>query len=137
MGEHLYLIPTPAVREVWGLAAPYLDKAEKRGRAMNTVAEWRQDCVNGKKQLWFVWAEHQDRCDGAVVTYLTQSPRGKTCVIDAFGAAPQSDWPPLLATLEAWAKTQECTSVRIYGRIGWMEKLKDYAIKGVILDKDI
>lgn len=130
----LYLIPQPAVREVWGLAAPFLDKAEKRGGAMQTVAEWREECAAGRKQLWFVW---DDRCAGAVVTYLSQTPRGKTCVIDAFGAEVGSDWMPLLATLEAWAATQECKTVRVYGRVGWTEKLKGYALKGVILDKDI
>lgn len=133
----LYLIPTPAVREVWGLAAPFLDRAEKRGGAMQTVAEWREECAAGKKQLWFVWEETADRCDGAVVTYLCQTPQGKTCVIDAFGADRGSEWFPLLATLEEWAKTQACARVRVYGRVGWTEKLKGYALKGVILDKDL
>jgi hypothetical protein len=142
--SHLYLIPQPAVREVWALAAPFLDKAEKRGGAMQTVAEWREECAAGKKQLWFVWEDEtlsetgcEGRCDGAVVTKLIDTPTGKTCVIDAFGAGKGAEWFPLLATLEEWAKTQECNRVRVYGRIGWTEKLKDYALKGVILDKEL
>jgi hypothetical protein len=135
--SQLYLIPTQAVREVWGLAAPFLDKAEKRGGAMQTVAEWREECATGRKQLWFVWEDDADRCDGAVVTKLIDTPTGKTCVIDAFGADRGATWFPLLATLEEWAKTQDCTRCRVYGRIGWTDKLKDYALKGVILDKEL
>jgi hypothetical protein len=132
----LYLIPQPAVREVWGLAAPYLDKAEKRGGAMQTVAEWREDCAAGRKQLWFVWAD--ERCDGAGVTYLTETPEGKTCVIDGFAARDgYKAWKASMPTLEAWAFTQGCQRVRVYGRVGWMKALKDYALKGVILDKEL
>lgn len=135
MGEHLYLIPTPAVREVWGLAAPYLDKAEKRGGALQTVAEWREECAAGRKQLWVVW---DDNCEGAGVTYLADTPRGLTCVIDGFAARDGAKaWETSLPVLEAWAKTQGCRRVRVYGRVGWMENLKGYALKGVILDKDL
>jgi hypothetical protein len=132
----LVLIPQPAVREVWALAAPYLDRAEKAG-ALQSVAEWREECAAGAKQLWFVWSD-DDFCEGAGVTYLTEAPDGKTCIIDGFAAKDgHKAWKASMPTLEAWAFTQGCKRVRIYGRVGWMKALKDYAVKGVILDKEL
>lgn len=131
----LVLMPAGHVAEVWPLAQPFLSRAEQRGAAMQRHEEWLGECINGEKQLWLVWGD--DKAQGAVVTYLCQPPRGKTCVIDAFGALTGSDWHPLLSVIEAWAKTQKCNRVRVYGRVGWTEKLKDYALKGVILDKEL
>jgi hypothetical protein len=130
----LVLIPRGHVPQVWGLAAPYLDKAVKAG-ALQSLEEWRGECINGGKQLWFVWAN--ETCHGAGVTSLCETPQGRTCIIDGFGAKTGSQWLATLPVLEQWAKSQGCVCVRLYGRVGWAEKLKDYALKGVILDKDL
>ena len=132
----LVLIPQAAVLDAWGLAAPYLDRAVKAG-ALQSLEDWRSDCVTGAKQLWLLWSE-QASCDGAGLTSLTGTPQGKTCIIDAYGGRRgASDFNALLPTLEAWAKAQGCQRVRVYGRIGWMEKLNGYALKGVILDRGL
>jgi hypothetical protein len=132
----LVLIPKAAVAQVWGLAAPYLDKAVKAG-AMQRTDEWLGEAINGHKQLWLVWSD-DDKCLGAGVTSLCETPQGKTCVIDGFGAKDGGKlWRDALPVLEAWALSQQCEHVRVYGRIGWMNQLKGYAVKGVILDRTL
>jgi hypothetical protein len=133
----LVLIPQPHVAQTWPLARPYLAQAAMRGRSMQDAEEWLGECINDAKQLWLLWDEQEAKCRGAVVTYLTRSPSGMTCVINAFGAESGTPWPPLLSVLEDWARTQNCTRIRIYGRVGWTEKLPNYALKGVILDRNL
>lgn len=130
----LVLIPQGSVAQVWGLAAPFLDKASRAG-AMQSVDQWRADCISGARQLWLIWTG--ETCNGAGITFLSDTPRGRTCVIDGFGARTGSQWHATLPVVEAWAKSQDCVRVRVYGRVGWTEKLKDYALKGVILDRSL
>jgi hypothetical protein len=138
----LVLIPRAHVAQTWPLAVPYLTKAERAG-AMQGVEDWLGDCLHDRAQLWMVWAEvlsetgTQGRCDGAGLTQLVETPQGRTCIIARFGAKTGSDWLATLPVLEAWAKSQGCVCVRLYGRVGWAEKLKDYALKGVILDRKL
>jgi hypothetical protein len=127
----LVLIPKAAVGQVWPLASPYLDKAVKAG-SLQRLEEWLGDCIGGGKQLWVVWAD--EKCHGAGVTSLTETPDGKTCVIDGFAG---KEWAASLPVLEEWATAQGCSRVRVYGRIGWMKQLKDYAVTGVILDRKL
>jgi hypothetical protein len=133
--DMLILIPKTAVPQVWGLASPYLDRAVKAGSTQSTD-EWLMDCINAQKQLWLVWSQG-DTCEGAGVTGLIETPQGKTCIIYGFGAKTGSDWMSTLPVLEDWAKSEDCARVRVYGRVGWTEKLKDYALKGVILDRTL
>lgn len=129
----LVLMPQEHVAEVWPMAAPWLKKAEAQ-HSVWSVEEWLGQCVNGKAQLWFLWADN-DECEGAGITSIVDTPHGRVCVIDAFSAKRGND--DLLLTVEAWARTQNCMSVRVFGRIGWMKRLSSYKPIGVILDREL
>lgn len=128
----LYLIPRGHVAQTWPLVAPYLDQASKAG-ALQSVEEWLGDCLHDRVQLWVLWVD--ETCQGAGITSLVETPHGRTCIINGFAAKTGSEWLPTLEVIEAWAKSQGCVKVRVYGRVGWTEKLKGYALKGVILDR--
>lgn len=131
----LVLIPRGHVPQVWPLAVPYLDKAVKAG-SLQRLEEWLGECISGAKQLWFVWAD--EKCLGAGVTSLIDTPEGKTCLIDGFAATDGAKlWEASLPVVEQWATAQGCQRVRVYGRVGWMKHLKGYAVKGVILDRNL
>jgi hypothetical protein len=130
----LVLIPRGHVAQTWPLAAPFLDKAANAG-VMQGTEDWLGDCLHDRAQLWVVWDD--DKCDGAGLTQLVETPQGRLCIIARFGATTGSQWLATLPVLEQWAKSQGCVCVRLYGRVGWAEKLKDYALKGVILDRKL
>jgi hypothetical protein len=46
-------------------------------------------------------------------------------------------WLPLLAKIEAYARDENCRCVRIFGRVGWSRVLQGYAVKNVVLDKEL
>lgn len=103
---------------------------------MFSLSEWQADAEAGRAQIWLVWSD-KDTCQGAGLTHLMNTPMGKVCVITAFGADRGVDWGAHLVTVEQWAASQECSKVRVYGRVGWVEKLKGYALKGAILDRNL
>jgi hypothetical protein len=44
---------------------------------------------------------------------------------------------PLLAGLERYAKSENCQTMRIFGRRGWERLLPDYAPARVLLQKEL
>jgi hypothetical protein len=134
----LVLIPRGHVAHAWPLAVPFLDKAVKAG-SLQRLEEWLGECINGAKQLWLVWLPSETgECQGAGVTSLIDTPEGKTCVIDGFAAKDGGKlWQASLPVVEQWATSQGCQRIRVYGRIGWMKHLQGYAVKGVILDRNL
>ena len=131
----LILIPERLVAETWSVAVPFLERAAAASGMLN-VDDWRAACVTADKQLWLAWSEDELRCYGAGVSYLTQTPGGKVCVIDGFSAVDGHRlWKRSLPVLEAWAISQGCTRVRVYGRVGWGRHLPQYACKGVVLER--
>ena len=127
----LAMVTPDVVPKLWPIVEPFLKAAEAEN-SLQAVNEWLGDCINGNAQLWVVVSD-VDTVEGAGVTSLVESPHGKLCVINAFGAKRGND--TLLETVETWAKSEGCQRVRIYGRIGWMQRLKNYKPIGVILDR--
>jgi hypothetical protein len=129
----LAMVPEHMISAIWPVALPFLKAAEEEG-SLQAVNDWLGDCINGKAQLWVVVSD-VDTVEGAGVTRLVGAPGGKLCIIEAFGAKRGND--ELLGTVERWAKDEGCNMMRVYGRLGWMRRLKDYRPTGVILDRTL
>jgi hypothetical protein len=127
----LAMVTRDMVPKLWPIVEPFLKAAEAEN-SLQTVNEWLADCTNGNAQLW-VAVSDVDTVEGAGITRLTNCPSGKICLIEAFGAKLGND--ALLETVETWAKSEGCKSVRIYGRLGWMHRLKSYRPIGAILER--
>ena len=128
----LVLIPTEHVATVWKLGAQFIESACRD--AEKSAPEIKALCETGGAQLWFAWSDH---CEAAAVTELSQLPQGLKCIIFALGGDDSSRWLGYLDELEAWATTQNCNGMRIYGRKGWARKLRDYRVTRLILDKEL
>jgi hypothetical protein len=85
--------------------------------------------------LWFAW--NGNAIEAAATTVLINSDIGKVCIITACGGSGMKRWLPLLDGIEAYARDEGCTRVRIYGRKGWLRVLDGYREKHVIMDKEI
>ena len=127
----LAMVGQDTVPKLWPIVEPFLKAAEAEN-SLQAVNEWLGDCINGSAQLWVVVSD-VDTVEGAGITRLSECPSGKICLIEAFGAKRGND--TLLDTVEAWAKAEGCKTVRVYGRIGWMHRLKTYRPIGVILER--
>lgn len=92
--------------------APHLEAALAVGGGTHTLAHIEAGLATGEFQLW-------PAKDSVVVTQLTVAPTGrKTChYFLAGGHLPELE--PLAPIIEAWAKSQGCTTLTCIGRHGW------------------
>ena len=73
--------------------------------------------------------------EAAAATILINSDVGKVCIITVCGGRDMTRWLPLIAGIEAYAKREGCSRVRIFGRKGWLRVLDGYRAKHVVADK--
>ena len=105
-------------------------------RADTTPAEVGAALAAGQMQLWSIYRRGRGE-DGAVVTQLNSTVRGRECLISLLGGQGLRNWLHLLAEIEAWARSEGCIAMCVMGRRGWKRVLTDFRETGVILTKDI
>lgn len=115
----------------WSDIAPHLYRLQRRG--FIDTDEVREDLKAARKQLWGY--EDGGRIIGIAITRIT---KGRVC--ELYGAVGTQTQPGQIqavhAEIEQWAKSINCTKLRLQGRHGWQRALKGYAQVGVILEKE-
>jgi hypothetical protein len=126
----VFCLGSDQIDECWDEIAPHLYRLERLGQV--SVDETRDDLKTQRKQLW----GYQD---GAILGIcVTRITKDGTCEI--YGAAGTAGKERILevhAAIERWAKSINCTKLRLQGRKGWFRLLKGYEQTGVILEKEI
>ena len=99
---------------VWDMVVPHIFS----GLAHDPENQYSSDdiyagLISSKMQLW-TWGE-----DAALVTTI-QSDTDKTwCLLLVCGGKDMRDWLPYRPYVEAFARLNGATELRIYGRPGW------------------
>ncbi|HJP69396.1 MAG TPA: hypothetical protein VJ846_10880 [Sphingomicrobium sp.] len=121
------------VGNYWPLARDFIKQATARGGGNFEKDE--AEILSGKQLLWVAGSDQG--IEAVATTQLILEGDDKICVIAACGGHDRDRWLPLIEGLEAFAKAENCISVRIIGRPGWARVLQGYAVKSVVLDKDL
>jgi hypothetical protein len=82
--------------------------------------------------LWLA-GDDEAQVHGAGITEIDRD----VCVIVAWGSDDQERCAPLLATIEQFARDEDCAAVRIYGRAGWQRRLTGYRLKAIIMERPL
>jgi hypothetical protein len=63
----------------------------------------------------------------------------RVCVITSFSAENLDDVEQYLPILERYAKMENCKLIRLYGRHGWLRRLRDHGYEQpwIALDKEV
>ena len=134
--EHLscICIDPRFVSRVWPLVSHLVSAAMEKGR-ISEIADVERAVLAGDALLWVVtdtraiWA--------AAVTQIAYLAGQKLCTIVACGGRERARWLRLKSELEAYAKQEGCTAMRIHGRRGWARLLSDYRLTRVLLEKSL
>jgi hypothetical protein len=129
----LVCVPPSLVGDFWPLVAPLIAQAMRRG-AMGTFADVEASVRDGSALLWL--ACRNEQILAAAVTQLTRSNDRKVCTVLALGGSERPKWLPLREQLEAYARAEGCTAMRVCGRTGWARLLPDYRVRRIVLEKD-
>jgi hypothetical protein len=132
----LICIDPARIHEFWPHVAPLIKAAMVRG-AITDFAEVEAAVLAGRALVWIAW--NGTSIKAAAVTQLSTVHDARFCTIVACGAAgaDRDAWLPLLASLERYAKSENCQAIRIFGRRGWERLLPDYRPARVLLQKEL
>jgi len=129
----LWQIPHDKLSRFWPVVAPMLHRAYQRGVLGSTFAELVQDFGNHLAQLWVIVDDV--KIVASLATSLEATRDAKFCVVRAIGGTRMREWIHLIEDLESYARTEDCTAMRITGRKGWERVLKNYFQPFVVLEK--
>jgi antitoxin (DNA-binding transcriptional repressor) of toxin-antitoxin stability system len=128
----LICVPPNQVRDFLPIVRRHIDAALRRA-VMTTVDEVVSEVSAGQALLWL--AVDVVTIVGAGVTKIIAENGRKVCVIMAWGSDDQTRCAPLLAVIEGYARDENCTAVRLYGRVGWTRRLAGYRVKSVLMER--
>ena len=141
----LICIDPARIHEFWPHIAPLIKAAMVRG-AITDFAEVEAAVLAGRALVWIAW--NGAAIKAVAVTQLSTVHRERFCTIVACASGrlrpssrtkrqDRSEWLPLLAGLERYAKSENCRAIRIFGRRGWERLLPDYRPARVLLQKEL
>lgn len=130
----LAAVPADLVSTMWPRVSPLLRAAYLRTDLSHTE-ELAADVLFGRAVLWV--AMRGGAIEAAAVTKLDRTDRHLVCVITACGGGNMAGWLGHLAVIEHWARGEGCAKVRVFGRKGWVRKLKDYHVSNVVLERGL
>jgi len=130
----LICVDPARVGEFWPHVSSLLKTACCR-TGLNAFADIEADIISGRSLLWMAW--NGRTVESAAATILINSEAGKVCIITVCGGSDMKRWLPLIGQIEAYARAEDCTRVRIYGRKGWLHVLDDFKENHVIMDKEL
>jgi hypothetical protein len=136
----LICIDPARVADFWPHVAPLIRAAMVRGR-ITDFTEVARAVFAGDALVWIAWDNDAGAIRAAAVTQLSAVDGTRFCTVVACGApgssGDRSDWLPLLAGLERYARQENCKAIRIFGRRGWERVLPDYKPARVLLEKEL
>jgi hypothetical protein len=106
----------------------------KRG-GVSAFKPVKESVLAGTALLWL--AAKDNHIHAAAVTEINETEWRRTCVIVACSGRRMTEWLPLIAAIEKFARTEGCAGVQIMGRPGWERALKEYRRKAVVLEKEL
>jgi len=117
----------------WPLVAPLLKAAITRTN-LDRFSDIERDVLSGRSLLWLAWSDH---VEAAATTILTETDAERICVLTACGGRDMKRWLPLLEIIEAYARAEGCSRLRIFGRKGWQRMLENYRVTNIILERSL
>ena len=130
----LICIDPARIDEFWPHVSPLIRAAMERG-AITDFGDVADAVLAGRALVWIAWDGTSIKA--AAVTQLSTVGGARFCTIVACSGSNRSEWLPLLAGLERYAKAENCKAMRIFGRRGWERLIPDYKVARVLLEKEL
>ena len=122
------------VDEIWPHAKHLIRSAIEKTN-LSDFDDIERDVLGGKQLLWLAW--NGKEIEAAATTQLVGVNCKPICVLTACAGHHRERWLPLFEKIEKYAKDEDCSTLRIYGRKGWERVLDGYRVEYVILEKKL
>lgn len=122
----------------WHRIAELLLPVMKRDEVDNTLEDVRQFLLSGNMQAWLIdW-------ETVFITQIqpfgadSKNPTKRVCAIIFCAGRDLERWLPYAKThFKEWAKSMNCSKLRISGRGGWEKVLPDFKRISITVECDI
>ena len=106
----------------WPYAEEYLISALEYGLGEYSIDDIKKSCSEARMQLW---VKTSDKVEGAFVTKINEYPQKNILAVLLLGGNTFSKWKEETdALLTAFALSNGCEYVELFGRKGWEKHLK-------------
>lgn len=133
MSVDLVCVPPADVSKVWPLAR-LLIKSAIEHTGISDFDHIEGQVLSGDQLLWLAISDH---IEAAATTHLIKTRGRPMLIVTACSGARRERWIELRHKVEAYAKAEGCSRVRLYGRAGWQRALPDYRVEYVIMNKEL
>jgi len=132
------LVPPDYISSIYSEIEPFLDKLVPVTNGRFIQIDMLHDLLTGKEHLWIV-TDDEEYIVGIVMTEVLHYPRKKILGVQYCSGDNLHDWmDSTLEILENWALDNECESMELTGRRGWVKKLalQEWKEEFVVVRKD-
>ncbi len=119
------------VNQIWPQAR-LLIKSAIEHTGLSDFDHIEAQVLSGDQLLWLAISDH---IEAAATTHLVKTRGRPILIITACSGSQRERWMDLRHKVEAYAKAENCSRIRLYGRVGWQRVLKDYQVEYVIMEK--
>lgn len=130
----LCIEPGQHTAAVWPACRHMIERAILK-TGLSDFALVEKDVLEGHQLLWLAW--NGEAIEAAATTKLATANGVKVCILVACAGEARSRWLHLLQKIEAYARAEGCSSVRIVGRKGWARILNKYRPRFAIMEKEL
>lgn len=132
LSVELVCVDPDRVDEVWPLARGLIRSAIER-TGLSDFSDIENEVLCGRQLLWLAW--NGMTIEAAATTHLVKNGERPVCILSACAGHNRERWLPLFEKIENYARAENSSCVRIYGRKGWERVLTGYRVEHVILEK--
>lgn len=126
---HVTGVLSHRINEVWPAVAPIIERALEFGDGKYALTDIHRFLEEQACQLWII--HNTAGIAGALVTQIVNYPQDRRLCFFACAGVEADKWLHLNEVIKCYAREQGCSSVEIYGRPGWVKKMKPYGFKPI------
>ena len=130
---YLSAIQSDKIEENWDKIEPFIKRVLSKIDLYYTIEFLKKSLLCAEMQLWTSLEGTQIK--SVCITQIQIHPKYK--FLDIVMYAGELNSSKYLKQVEQWAKSQECTKIKITGRRGWKRALPDYKQTLIQLEKEL
>jgi hypothetical protein len=119
-----------AIEQVWDEVKPLLLRALQYADSKYNDEDIFIALKNGEMQLWLVFDDKGDMC-AFCITRIICYPREKRAAILFTSGHNVMEWVHFNEVIGAWATSNGCSTLEVYGRPGWEKLLAPYGYEKI------
>ncbi len=129
----LICVPPDDVSRIWPHARPLIKSAIDH-TGISDFDHIEGQVLSGDQLLWLAISDH---IEAAATTHLIKTSGKPILIVTACSGTQRERWITLRHKVEAYARAEGCSRIRLYGRKGWVRALPDYHVEYVVMYKEL